>query len=285
LKLIGSITNGSGQHNEDGFGFVEQGGAITAAWVFDGVTGINAASVLDVPSEPAWFVEKAQKHLRDVVEGPGDVVEVLRALVSRLEEEWAMAVQDRNVPVGFDLPAACLTLVKWVDGRWQALRLGDSYVLSNAGALMNHPFPPSDLTDLESELKIATTARRSAGMFDMKTLRDEFRPRLLANRRNRNAPGSYSILVPDQTSLNMPQVIEIGRPSEMLLCTDGFYRAVDIYGLLDDVELMTACTRVGGVDAVLAAIRKTEAEDPTCEQYIRFKPADDATAVCLLGSP
>jgi len=32
---------------------------------------------------------------------------------------------------------------------------------------------------------------------------------------------------------------------------------------------------------VLANIRAIEASDPTCEKYLRFKPADDATAVML----
>ncbi len=281
MKLIGAVTNGSGVVNEDGFGFAELGGEISAAWVFDGVTGINAQPVLNVPSEPAWFVAMAEKHLRDVVQGSGDVLDVLQALVPRLEEEWAKATRGLAVPSDYDLPAACLTLAKWVDGRWQGLRLGDSYVLSLDGQWTNHAFPPSNLPDLEAELKQATAIRRAQGIFDMKSLLEAFRPRLQANRRNRNTAGSYSILVPDRSSLAIPQVIELGHPAAILLCSDGFYRAVDIYGLYDDASLAAACQKPGGVHQVLAAIRATEAADPTCHRFPRFKPADDVTAVFL----
>jgi hypothetical protein len=65
----------------------------------------------------------------------------------------------------------------------------------------------------------------------------------------------------------------------MLLCTDGYYRAVDTYGLMDDVRLMDASA--ASVSDVLKLVRSTEASDPDARSYPRFKPADDATAVML----
>lgn len=41
MKLQGAITEGSGAVNEDGWGFLGSTDDVTAAWVFDGVTGIN----------------------------------------------------------------------------------------------------------------------------------------------------------------------------------------------------------------------------------------------------
>ncbi len=84
MKLAGIISTGSGAINEDAAGYVEQGGAVVAAWVFDGVTGVNAQPLLDVPSEPAWFVSLADRQLRDVVMAEEGVDDVLRALVPRL---------------------------------------------------------------------------------------------------------------------------------------------------------------------------------------------------------
>lgn len=77
----------------------------------------------------------------------------------------------------------------------------------------------------------------------------------------------------------MPEFIPLGSPAEILLCTDGYYRAVDSYGLHDNESLMAASA--ASVTDVLASLRKVEAADPDCIRHPRFKPADDATAVML----
>jgi hypothetical protein len=281
MKLIDAVTQGSGVHNEDGFGVCVRDGRVTAAWVLDGVTGINEKPVVDVPNEPQWFVERAQTHLKALAADQGDVQQLLHGLCQRLAEDWQQATKGMAIPARYDLPAACLTFVKNVDGRWQGLRLGDSYILSREKVLINHPFPPSDLPDLEADLKQAAAARRAQGLIDMQQLRDEFRPRLMSNRSNRNAAGGYSILVPDATPMVMPQLFELGTPTEILLCTDGYYRAVDIYALHDDNSLFAASMVKGGVHAVLSSIRGVEAEDAACTRFARFKPADDVTALAL----
>ena len=77
----------------------------------------------------------------------------------------------------------------------------------------------------------------------------------------------------------MPEIIDLGMPAEILLCTDGYDRAVDHYALCDDAGLMTAS--VADVAKVLSRLRQEEASDPQCLRFPRFKPADDATAVML----
>ena len=282
MRLVGAVTQGSGIHNEDAFGFSGTPEKVTAAWVLDGVTGINATSLLNVPSEPVWFVAEADKHLRSIVEEYGDVRDILSELVRRLYLAWSDATRGILLPEDYDLPAACLTLVKQASGTWQALRLGDSYLLSKNGSqIKNHPHPPSDLALLEVELKEAARTMRSLGLTDLRALQDRFRPRLHANRKNRNSPGSYSILVPDESSLAMPEVLDLLSPEEILLCSDGFYRAVDIYKMMDDTLLFQRSTLPGGIQNILRAIRLVEASDPNCETYLRFKPSDDVTAVML----
>ena len=121
--------------------------------------------------------------------------------------------------------------------------------------------------------------RREAGVLDIKALLAEFAPQLKEGRAKRNRPDGYSILEASRDALAMPEIIDLGAPAQMLLCTDGYYRAVDHYGLHDDAGLMEASAT--DVEAVLAALRAAEAEDPQCIRYPRFKPADDATAVML----
>ena len=59
LRLAGSVCRGSGVNNEDGWGYVGEPGNVEAAWILDGVTGINGQTYLPAASDAAWFVARA----------------------------------------------------------------------------------------------------------------------------------------------------------------------------------------------------------------------------------
>jgi len=69
LKLAGSVCQGSGANNEDGWGFIGEEGDVDAAWILDGVTGINGKTYLPAGSDAAWFVARASHHLRALAGG------------------------------------------------------------------------------------------------------------------------------------------------------------------------------------------------------------------------
>lgn len=118
-------------------------------------------------------------------------------------------------------------------------------------------------------------------MLDTSALLAEFRPQLLAARQSRNRPGGYGILEAAAAAKHHADYADLGSPRRILLCTDGFYRAVDHYGLCSESELLERATAPGGVQSVLTAVRDAEARDPECLAWPRFKPADDAAAVAL----
>ena len=81
--------------------------------------------------------------------------------------------------------------------------------------------------------------------------------------------------------MKFAEYFDLGASSEILLCTDGYYRAVDHYALHSNESLLQTSLALGGVDNVLDSIRSIETKDPACLKYLRFKPADDATAMAL----
>jgi hypothetical protein len=103
----------------------------------------------------------------------------------------------------------------------------------------------------------------------------------LQGRKIRNTLGGYSILEAKEVATEFAEYLDLGTPQEILLCTDGYYRAVDHYEFHTNETLVEASLAKDGTQRVLANIRAIEASDPTCEKYLRFKPADDATAVML----
>ena len=279
MRLIGAVSEGSGALNEDGFGWLGTPQDVSAAWIFDGVTGINGRNDLGEGSDARWLVTRAHERLADLAACDMPLAELLQRLVAGLIGDFGKASAAVDLPVHYDPPAACLILVKRYGTTWQALRLGDSCLLArdDNGEHRVHASSPNNA--LDQWLMREVRGRREAGLHDIKALLAEFAPQLKEGRARRNRPDGYSILEASRDALAMPEIIDLGSPAEILLCTDGYYRAVDHYGLHDDAGLMAASAR--GVADVLAAIRAAEAADPACTRFPRFKPADDATALML----
>ena len=281
MRLVGAVTQGSGSINEDGWGFLGKSENVSAAWIFDGVTGINGKNFLGGTTDAAWFVAKAHAHLLQLAGLDLPLPEILARLVKLLIRDFQTAAEGLDIPKDFDPPAACLILVKRYGETWKALRLGDSCLLARDGdgAHTIHSASPNNI--LDNWLSTEAAKRRDAGVLDIKLLVAEFRPQLLKGRKLRNTQGAYSILEAREAATEFAEYLDLGTSREILLCTDGYYRAVDHYGLHTDETLIEASSSNGGVARVLASLRATEASDPTCQKYLRFKPADDATAVLL----
>ena len=280
MRLIASLTEGSGPVNEDGCSVIRRDGEVTAAWIFDGVTGINGRNYMP-GSDAAWFVERANQHLGVMARWNKPLPGILAALATALEADWAEASRGLNLPEHFDLPGACLILVKKYQDGWKALRLGDSVIMTGNDSVTVYPVPPTDLDHLEEMLRQEAKKRRAEGMWDVKALLKEFHGPLLQSRRARNTAQGIGILVAGPESLVKPEYIDLGTPKSILLCTDGFYRAVDHYAMHSNESLLDTCLEKGGAEGVMRGIRAVEAADPECRRYLRFKPADDATVVVL----
>lgn len=279
MRLLGAVTEGSGAVNEDGLGWLGTTADVSAAWVFDGVTGINGRNYLGEGTDARWLVNRAHERLKDLAARDMPLPELLEELVAGLIADFAQASAAVDLPLHYDPPAACLVLVKRYGATWRALRLGDSCLLARDGNGEHRVHASSPNNALDHWLMREVRSRREAGLHDIKALLAEFAPQLKEGRARRNRSGGYSILEASRDALAMPEIIDLGTPAEILLCTDGYYRAVDHYGLHDDAGLMAASAR--GVTGVLAAVRAAETSDPGCTRFPRFKPADDATAVML----
>ena len=282
MRLAGAITQGSGTVNEDAYGVIARDGDVSAAWVFDGVTGINGRNYLGFGSDAQWLVASADAHLLDLAAQDIALADILSQLVNRLIGDWIKVQAGLSLPTTYDPPAACLVLAKRYGTSWRALRLGDSCLLARDHQRDRHIKASAPDNAFDHWLSSEARQRRDAGVLDIKALLAEFHPQLLAGRARRNTAGGYGILECSTAALALPEYIDLGVPTELLLCTDGYYRAVDHYGLHDDAGLLDASAR--SVKHVLESLRAVEASDPECLRYLRFKPADDATAVMLSAS-
>jgi Protein phosphatase 2C len=280
VRLISSVCEGSGSKNEDACGFIGAVDDVQAAWVKDGVTVINERSYLD-PAEKLtdaqWIVEKTQGYL--LVHAGLDISmqQLHHGLVDHVIAEFARAQLMINVPEDYDPPATCLILAKRYGSNWHVLRLGDSaYIAEGVDGTVHEAMSPA--TYSENYITREAAKRRAAGMLDLDQLLQEFRPAMMESRAKRNTPGSYSVVEAAEKAKHFATITELGPLQRILICSDGFYRAVDTYGLYPHNGFLDACRDVA---PVLKQLRAVEAADPLCLKFPRFKVADDATALYL----
>jgi len=283
LTLLGAVTAPGSRTNEDACA-TWSGLNAQAAWVLDGVTGINEQALLPGPTDAAWFVTQAQEILPRLLASGAE--QPIHSLLSKLVADLA-AVQSRSWLDGMseqhgETPAASFALVRRMDADIEIARLGDCPVLlemqDGRVLLLDDPV----LTDIELNLKRQILALRARGVHDASSIFQEMLPSLRATRRRRNQPDGYGVLCADDACLNLLQLDRLPAKDirHLLLLSDGYYRLVDVYDRYDDSGLLHATIRRGPPE-MLAELRAIEADDPMGDRHPRLKMADDATALLL----
>lgn len=283
FALLSAATAPGSQINEDGYGLWPLE-APCAAWVLDGVTGINTRPLLPGPSDAAWFVAQVQEVLPALLSTSPDmpVIDLVGALAGELDRRQSTSWLDARGADGWETPAASFALVRLLGAEIEIARLGDCLVLLEAVdgtvTVMDHPV----LEQIEAETKRAVLDLRAAGIVDPQQIRDRMIPQLRAQRRRRNCTDGYGVLAAEQSCVSMLHVDRMpGRAlRSVLLASDGYYRLVDHYGAMSDTELVRQ-TRAQGADALLKQLRAIEAADPLAAAHPRLKICDDATALLI----
>ena len=280
MKLIATVCQGSGPVNEDGIGLLGAPGDLQAAWVFDGVTGINDRAYLPGRTDAAWLVARADHHLRLALGAELAARATLALVVEGLRADQTAALDGIALPERFDPPAACLVLWRrWREGS-ELIRIGDSRTLVRFADELQVS-PDSPLAPDEHAAIVEAQALRETGVTERRDVLERLTPRLHAMRQRRNRPGGYGVLEADPACLDFIEVVALDQPVEVLLCSDGLYRLVDVYHALRPDELLRRAVAPGGLAALYSELRAIEAADPDCRRYPRIKSADDAAAVCL----
>jgi hypothetical protein len=279
LKLVATLCEPGSAVNEDAIGWIGEPDDLRAAWVLDGVTGINGHHVFGEPTDAAWFVSRIDRRLRRLMDRGWTSRTILERLVAGLIEDERERLDGKPLPDGYETPAACIAAVHRVGDVWHGFRLGDCRLMAvRSGETI--VLRELGLERLEAALKDKARSLRDKGLSDHAKLRRFLNPDQRALRAARNRPGGYGVIAADPACLDFIDARPIGQPQAALLCSDGFYRAVDHYGLHDDVSLLAAALD-GGMAEIHAELRRIETEDAACTRYSRLKASDDASAVAL----
>src|SRR5689334_11537019 len=187
FTLLSAATAPGSKINEDAYG-LWPAEAPCAAWVLDGVTGINDRPLLPGPTDAAWFVAQVQESLPTLLSQSADmpIQQLVGALAAELERRQAASWLDARGADNRETPAASFALVRLIGDEIEITRLGDCLVLLESvdGTVrtIEHPV----LEQIESETKRAVLDLRAAGVTDPQQIFQTMMPRLRAQRRRRN---------------------------------------------------------------------------------------------------
>lgn len=271
IRLLDSVNDpGKGRDSEDRVGCDPARGL---AWVIDGATDVCATRLFpEAPSDAFWFAGQADDLLRGA--GGGAPRDMAAALIDGLCEavERQTAAPVSAIPPG-DMPSAALTLMAW-EPATGALSFGGfadctALVRRPGAAAVSVPKPASDKDEQAQARRLL-----SDGSDINATLR---RQRAMMNR-----PDGYWVLSvhPEAMAGLDTHDTEAEPGTRVLLCTDGFYRLVEMYGLYDDEGLFRAA-ETDGLAALIGRLRGFESDAADDIRFGRFKTSDDAAALLV----
>lgn len=281
FTLHSAISAPGARNNEDAYGIWPDAQAPRAAWVLDGVTGINDRALLPGPSDAAWFVAQVQEVLPTLL-AVQPIHDLLTALIAALADRHEKSWLNGKGPDGHETPAASFALLRQLGDRIEIARLGDCLVLLEHNDGRVQLLDDAVLNDIEAGLQAEVLAMRDLGITGAAVILHEMKPSLRAVRERRNKPGGYGVLAADPACLDLLQLDSFPADGlrSILMVSDGYYRLVDIYGAMTDTDLLHR-TAASGAETMLAELRAIEAADPRGERHPRLKMADDATALLL----
>jgi Protein phosphatase 2C len=117
----------------------------------------------------------------------------------------------------------------------------------------------------------------------LEAAREAAGPQLLANRNEANTEGAYWLFADDPTAAGHLSLIStpLEEVEEVLLCTDGFTRLIDPFGIAGDAEELIRRAASDGLAALGSELRAAETAPESFTRFPRLDVSDDATAILL----
>jgi serine/threonine protein phosphatase PrpC len=238
--------------------------------VIDGATDLGDPGLVGSRGGAAWIAAEAN---RAFAAAPGESIEAICRSV--FEQVAARFAEDRaREPQPWEIPSAAFLAVAVADNRLDCAWLGDCPALLIRDGIAIPIGPQVDVRDDESDLARSVahhglgSVRRTAPVLDtLRTARANPDRRILGI----DPAGADHILYSSRPCV---------AGDELLLMTDGFSAAIDLYRLIDRAALPSLLA-AEGLPGIAARVRAAEADDADCSRWPRFKRGDDATALWL----
>ncbi len=138
------------------------------------------------------------------------------------------------------------------------------------------------LDRFDGAVAAAITRHLGTGM-SLEEAREAVVPQLLTNRNEANTEGAYWLFADDPAAAR--HIYPLSAPLEdvdaLLLCSDGFARLIDPFGIARDPEELIRSASDSGLAALGNELRAAEMAPGSITRFPRLDVSDDATAILL----
>lgn len=273
----GICAPGGERPNEDTFGWVPE-----AAWVLDGVTGIEPIKIDGEPA-PRWFAQCFSNALSThLLQRPeADTLSLINHSIEDCVSIW----EARGLPNSIH-PAATFAMVRLMPDHVELSTIGDCSIRfasdeGNVKVFGDRSVEPFENRTLQRLAKVRTE-HPSMPHSELVVLVNETRA---SNRHYLNKADGYNALTLSEILPRnlISQKLDVRLEQDLLLTTDGFSRYSDVLNIGTDDALFFA--KADGLDRLLQSIRSAERADAECRQFPRMKRSDDATSLWVRIKP
>lgn len=271
-----SLTDSGSALNEDLIGHYEK-----TFWIMDGATPLSKSHFLPSPSDAQWFVKELDSSLTSILnqEDTPDLKSLLNLALTQVEQSVLNLGIDVTKMTLFEIPSCSLNILRVNSNTLEYLTLGDCSLIFH---YRDHLLEVKDKTvvALDNSVLQKLRSQRLKGNLDRNEL-EAYRMSLLQkNRSLMNSSEGYWTCTWDRKGVAHATLgsLDLDSDINVLSCTDGFSRLVDLYSTCKWEDLLLQKL---SLQNALDLIRDIESKDNTMEQFERLKISDDASALLL----
>lgn len=244
------------------------------AWVLDGATDFTEEKTLPGYSNVQWLVNFVDQRLREIAHT--SKFTSVRTVLEDLGKDVHLRLAE-VAPAGLrNHPCCSIGLAALLPNRLELGRIGDATLIAYRGV------------QVVCEVSTAFFDGREASAVERSRKKRQSRQDIIREmfaRRLEYIRGVHSESVfsghPEAVFKIHSTSLSLERVDSILLCTDGFARAIADYALFPGWRGLRRCANEGGLDEITSRIRRHESHRDSTTRTPKFKDADDLAAVLV----
>jgi hypothetical protein len=264
LKVIDMISApGGSQPNED-----RVGSSGVLGWVIDGATSLELSPFLPAESDVQWLVDYIDRQFQEL--GRAELPATGRQTLMLVKERVAKQLTSLRFPDDRIQPTCSVGICIETEPGLEFTRVGDVTCVSVGETI-------TELSTMHFSRIEASAVRSFGGPGISTTARAGILERRMRHIRGIDGESVFSGH-PEGRVLSHSALIEQSGPQQILICSDGFARAINDYHLYTCWAELVADALSEGLNVVLEKIRRFE---QTSDSTGHFKVADDVSALLV----
>lgn len=262
------------------------GQAKLVCWVIDGSSSVADHSYLPAQNDVVWFSKQINCNLSRLAEEATPIDTLINIAATNVARQYRSLIGMQVDVPSFALPSASVSLLQIQkegdDFELELSELGDcTTLIKNKNTNIVSIFGGGWNSETENQLRETVRTLKKQGVTSDRDVEAALSEQLRERRASLNNMPNPIVLTlnPNEGFAVRKHTTTLKAGDSILIMSDGFYRAVDLYGLFVKESLFEA-VESQGLPAIVDHIRKYEHE-AGLQDIEAVKASDDASAAYI----